>query len=383
MRSLDYDLVFTDDVGNIVGVILGDDRGSTTVVTSHMDTVIPDRLESWDRSPFSGDIVHGRIEGVGAADCKGGLAAQIYAGQALLAASQHRLKGNIIVVASVAEESGCSTGVRHLLETTLPELGMDPKFVILGEPTGLRIGTGHDGWVSVDVSVFSPVEAVARSAGEHVFEILNADCDDGSLPGAQTIMEIDQPKVVFAGNQCRVTVRVHRRLFPGESAEDVVRWLDGPALEMAREMHAVGIDVAVHEEEQQLYSGHTRRVRLFAPPWSTNLMHPLVCRAREAMLGAGCRWAPNHWRLDRLGTGTAGGVVSREFGIPVIGYGPGEEEQAHACNESVSLRALVDAVFGTAVLMNGLSAVPMTLPTEAVHLDAARIVASAGEGREG
>lgn len=104
-------------------------------------------------------------------------------------------------------------------------------------------------------------------------------------------------------------------------------------------------------------------------------MHLLVGRAREAMLAAGCRWAPNHSRLDRLGIGTAGGMVSREFGIPVIGYGPGEEEQAHACNESVGLAVLLDAVYGTAVLMQGLSVVPMTLPTAAARVDTARFVA--------
>lgn len=377
MRSLSYDFVFTDDVGNIVGVILGGDRGSTILATSHMDTVIPDRLESWHRSPFSGDIVQGRIEGVGAVDCKGGLAAQIYAGQ-VLATSRFLSRGSLVVAATVADENGCSIGVRQLLETTLPELGLDPKFVILGEPTGLTIGTGHDGWVGVDIRIFSPVEGVARSAGECVFQTVAASCGEIGLPDPRTIMTVDQPRADSSGHRFLVTVRVTRRLFPGESAEDVVGWFDGPGLQMAREMHAGEIDVTVHEEEQRLYTGHTRRVRLSVPPWSTNLMNPLVDRAREAMLAAGCRWAPNHWRLDRLGIGTAGGVVSQDFGIPVIGYGPGEEEQAHECNESVGLPALVDAVFGTAVLVHGLSSVQMTPATRAVDVQPGRLVGSTG-----
>ena len=91
------------------------------------------------------------------------------------------------------------------------------------------------------------------------------------------------------------------------------------------------------------------RIRLSVPPWSTDLMHPLVDRARESMLAAGCRWIPRPGSWDRLGMGTVGGVVSREFGIPTIGYGPGEEQEAQACNESVSLSAVVDAVYGTAI----------------------------------
>ena len=379
MRSLCYDLVFTDDVGNVVGVILGSDPDFAIVLNSHMDTANPSGLADWRRSPFSGEIIHGRIEGAGAADCKGGLAAQIYSGH-VLAASGLRFTGNIVVAATVADENGCSIGARHLLGTTLPELGMAPKFVILGEPTALAIGTGHDGWVGVDIEVLSPVEGVARSAAEQVFQILGSICDDSGLPESRAIMTIDQPRPEFSRHRFLMTVPICRRLFPGESAEDVGGWLDGPILEMAREIHAVAINVQVHEEEQQVYTGHTRRVRLSVPPWSTDLMHPLIDHAREAMRGAGCRWAPLAWGLDRLGTGTVGGVVNREFGIPVIGYGPGEDQQAHACTESVDVPAVIDAVFGTAVLVHGLSAAPLDLSTDIVRAGRERFVAHVGEG---
>ncbi len=42
MRDLEYDMVFTDEIGNIVGVIRGGDPGFTVVLNSHMDTVRPD-----------------------------------------------------------------------------------------------------------------------------------------------------------------------------------------------------------------------------------------------------------------------------------------------------------------------------------------------------
>jgi len=109
-------------------------------------------------------------------------------------------------------------------------------------------------------------------------------------------------------------------------------------------------------------------------------MHPLVDRAREFMLAAGCRWISKAWERDRLGVGSAGGVVSREFGIPTISYGPGEEEQAGACNESVALPALVDAVYGTAILMNGLSAASLVLHPEVVDADKERLTACAAKG---
>jgi len=379
MRMLGYNMVFTDDVGNTVGVIVGSKPDAAILMSSHMDTVKPDQIESWHRSPFSGDVVNGRIEGVGAADCKGGLAAQVYAGH-VLSASRFVPASTVVVAATVAEENGCSIGVRHLLKTTLPELRMTPRFVVLGEPTALTIGSGHDGWVGIDIDIISPIDGVARSAGEHIYEMLNAHCDEPGCTDSAAIMTVKQPRAGLSDHGYLETIRLYRRLFAGEAATDVLGWLERTILESTREIHAAFLEARVHQEEQQLYTGHTKRIQLSVPPWSTNLMNPLVDRARESMLAAGCRWSPRAWKLERLGTGTAGGVVSREFKIPVIGYGPGDEQQAHACNESVSLPALVDAVYGTAALMHGLSAASLALDPEVVDPDKERLTACAAEG---
>ena len=93
-------------------------------------------------------------------------------------------------------------------------------------------------------------------------------------------------------------------------------------------------------------------------PWFTNLMDPVVDRVRDRLLSAGCRWTPLSWELQRLGLGTAGGVVTGEFGLPTIGLGPGKESQAHSCDESVSVTSLLEAVFASAVLTHGLVGSP-------------------------
>jgi acetylornithine deacetylase/succinyl-diaminopimelate desuccinylase-like protein len=371
MRALRYDLVFTDDVGNIVGVILGSDPGSTVVMTSHMDTVKPDGIESWSRSPFSGDLVHDRIEGVGAADCKGGLAAQIFAGH-VVASGRVRPVGHIVVAATVAEEHGFSIGVRHLLATTLPELGMEPCLVVLGEPTGLKIGTGQDGRVAIDIDVRGPAEGAVRRAADQLFRWLKAHCGGLGVRDSHSVIMVDQPRQGASGRGCDETIRLWLRLFPGDSADDVLGWLEGSVLADERGIDAVSFDAHIHEEEQSLYTGHRRRVRLVVPSWSTDLSHPMVERARTAMIAAGCEWIPTNWKMGRWGIGTAGAVVTCEFAVPAIGFGPGAEEQAHACNESVSAAALVAAVFGTAVIMDRVSAAPRALPLDVIQTHEAR-----------
>jgi len=357
MRELAYDLVFKDAVGNVIGVVVGREPESLVVLNSHMDTVRPDTVATWSRYPFCGDIVGNRIVGVGASDCKGGLASQVFAAHAL-ARSDLALHRSVVVAATVAEENGCSVGVRHLLESTLPHLSMKPEAVLLGEPTGLSICHGHDGWVRVDIDVTGTSPEAAFSAAEHLFALVRLHCDDDGPTGRRPVMTASGPVEVSSSDGATIRVEVLRRLFHGESAAGVVKWLDRVAAAQTQQMHSVAVDVRVHEEEQRLYTGQKKRVRLMTLPWSTSLTNSVVDKARESMLRAQCPWTPLGWELQRLGMGTAGGVVTSEFGLPTIGLGPGEESQAHSSDESVDIANLLEAVLLSAVLSHGLAAAP-------------------------
>ena len=130
MREIGYDRVIRDDYGNVVGIIHGGEGQPTLLLNSHMDTV----SRTADASAGNGVWSDGRLYGVGASDCKGGLAAQVFCGL-LLKRSLLPLRGNLVVAATVAEENGLSVGVRALLDETLPSLGMSPDYAVLGEPT--------------------------------------------------------------------------------------------------------------------------------------------------------------------------------------------------------------------------------------------------------
>ena len=172
-----------------------------------------------------------------------------------------------VVAATVADENGCSIGVRHLLTTTLPELGMSPRFVILGEPTGLTIGTGHGGWAAVDVSIRSRVEDAARRAGNDVVETLRSFCEGDGVEPLLAIMTVADPREDRSGRGFLAAVRVCLRLFPGEAVRDGVDWLEGSVVRIVEKTREAAATVCVHEEDQLLYTGHTKRVRFSVPPW--------------------------------------------------------------------------------------------------------------------
>ena len=99
------------------------------LVTSHIDTVPP----YW---PYErhGDEIWGR----GSVDAKGSVAAQIIAVEALLKSSRIR-EGDVGLLFVVGEERG-GQGMR-----LVNELGLSWETVIFGEPTELKLASGHKG----------------------------------------------------------------------------------------------------------------------------------------------------------------------------------------------------------------------------------------------
>jgi len=358
MRYLEYDMVFADEIGNIVGVVRGGDPSYTVVLNSHMDTVRPDPAKGWSFSPFGGEIIDDRITGLGAADCKSGIATQVFAAHAV-ARNMSALRGNIVVAATVAEENGCSVGVRHLFRHTLPQIGMAPRFVVLGEPTSLKVATGHDGWARFDIDILGVDEDGVRRTSRQVFDILSLYSDFSGPPPLRTIIAVDPPTFCIRSECFCERIGVVRRVFERETSADVLGWLStiiGNGVDPARD---VAVDILLHSEMQRPYPGGSVHVDVMSRPWSTDLAHPLVDHAREALVSAGFEWAPEPWTLDRLGMGTAGSFITSEIGIPTIGFGPGEETQAHARDESVSIPNLVEAAFGTAAITYGLIGAPL------------------------
>ncbi|HUX22838.1 MAG TPA: M20/M25/M40 family metallo-hydrolase, partial [Spirochaetia bacterium] len=119
LLALGYDKVLQDEFGNVVGILYGREASPTVLLTSHMDTVAIDPSQRWEDSPLSARVENGRIYGLGAADCKGGLAAQVCAA-ALLKRSLLPLRGNMVFAATSAEANGIGVGIRGFLEKTLP-----------------------------------------------------------------------------------------------------------------------------------------------------------------------------------------------------------------------------------------------------------------------
>ena len=82
-------------------------------------------------------------------------------------------------------------------------------------------------------------------------------------------------------------------------------------------------------------------------------------RSRYALDAAGCQFRAGKWHLNRAGMATAGGVLTKDYDIPTIGYGPGNEEVIHGPNEYAEVEKIVEAVYGTSSIVHSLIGIPV------------------------
>lgn len=133
---------------NVVGRREGQRARPTIHLNGHID-VVP-AGQGWTVDPFAGVVRNGRIYGRGACDMKAGLAAAVYAAEAIRRADVP-LHGSIEISGTVDEESGGFAGVAWLAEHGyLTSRTVD--HVIIPEPLNVdRVCLGHRGvyWFEV------------------------------------------------------------------------------------------------------------------------------------------------------------------------------------------------------------------------------------------
>lgn len=358
MKALGYEKVFVDDFGNVVGVLSGREGQPTVLLNSHMDTAETGQSEAWQDSPLSGEVRDGVLHGLGASDCKAGLAAQIYAG-AVLRRAMLPLKGNVVVAATVSEEQGGSPGLRHLMQETLPSLDLQPDFAILGEPTDLGIYYGHDGSAVFEVLIEGPDNFQVNDATTAVFESFCNQYQTAGGEGQSERQSLRSPRFQRAPGAVSGVIDVCRRLSDTATVSGTMEQIKHEARAAAASVGHVAVNVAVRREERQLYTKRTTLLEQRVDAWSLDPYHPLITRARHALTAAGCDVSCGKFRLPRLGMGTAGGVLMNQFDVPAIAYGPGSEDTCHGPNESVSVARASQAVYGTAAITHSLVGVPV------------------------
>src|SRR4051794_15343714 len=114
--GLDVELLGrTEDRPNLVARLRGRADGPRLVLLSHVDTVLAEP-DDWQRDPWSGEIVGHELWGRGSQDMKSQTAAEVVGAASLAREGWRPERGELLVVATVDEETGGTDGAVWLCE---------------------------------------------------------------------------------------------------------------------------------------------------------------------------------------------------------------------------------------------------------------------------
>ena len=338
MVEAGFDEVTIDGLGNVIGRIGNGKR--ILAIDGHMDTVDNGNLDNWDFDPLGGEIKDGFVHGRGTVDQEGGPAAFVTSGKILKELGFDK-DLTIYFVGSVMEEDCDGLCWKYIVE----EDKIKPDFVISTEPTNLNIYRGHRGRMEMHVTfngISSHGSAPERGknaiymASKIALEIekLNERLayDEFLGKGSVTISEF----VSGSPSLCAVAdfARIHldRRLTWGETKESAVKEIE----ELIKGMNA---KVEVLDYSETAYTGLTYGMEKYYPTWKIPVDHDIVQVGLKSFNNLfGKKPKVDKWTFSTNGIATNG-----IYGIPTIGFGPGNEVLAHAPNEKVAVSDLVTA----------------------------------------
>lgn len=350
LERLDFS-VEVDHLGNVTGT-LDAGSGPCVLLDSHMDTVGVTDPAAWTHSPC-GEIADGALYGRGSMDMKGPLAASIHGAAALRGTMR---TGRIVISASVSEELAEGHPLLSVLERHRPD------FVIVCEATDLRLAIAQRGRAEILVEVNGrPSHSARPELGVNAVEAMaDVICALRNLPlpahpslGSAILVVTDvlsrpYPGLSVVPDRCVATY--DRRMLPGEREADVLGPVQVTINSVLAARGATG-SASIATDSYRTYTGASMVLPNFAPAWDVDCHAPIVQAAFAALREAGLKAEPTHWSFCTNASGSAG-----MLGLPTIGFGPGEEAQAHRVDEHIRLVDLHAGARGYAAIISALLA---------------------------
>ena len=309
------------------------------VLSGHTD-VVPVEGQPWTVPPFAATERDGRIYCGGSADMTGFVACAV---MAMVRAAGLPLKRPLHVALSFDEEIGC-VGVRHLLRA-LEHMQPAPTLCVVGEPTLMKIGTGHKGKAAYRALCCGQA-GHSGLAPRFVNAIHTAADLVAALRDVQRELAEDGPRE--AGYAIPYTT-VHAGTIKGGAALNIVPERcevnfeirnvaqDDPAQILARVLELTQArmrEAQAHAQEQD------QALPVAAPPTVALVnTYPGLATADDSpgvqLLSS---WLPAGTGLTKVAFGTEGGLFKQQWrDMAVLVCGPGSIEVAHKADEYVEI----------------------------------------------
>ena len=338
-EALGLEDVRTDEVGNVIGVARGRGEAPPALLNCHMDVVAEGDHADWEVPPFSGVVRDGYLHGRGAMDIKGPLALQTYTAASMAGEAP----GDVIVAHTVLEERG-GLGMKRLLESGTVE----PGVVVIGEATHGDVCIGHRGRAEVEVAIagsagHASVPERARNALDLLGDVLAAvrdlagDQEADPVLGRSSVVATMVDVLPESRNVIpdSAVVTLDWRILPGDDdASLIARVEEAIRRRVPTPPEGLSYDVRMASELQRTYTGVEADRNLLTPGFLMEPDDPMIMAAADAV---GRRDGDGPATIRPWQFATDGGWSRGVFGIPTVGFAPGEERYAHTNRERLDV----------------------------------------------
>ena len=367
MKAVGFNKVEIDPQGNVLGYM---GTGETLIgFDAHIDTVGIGNRDNWNFDPYEGYETDTEIGGRGTSDQLGGIVSGVYGAKIMKDLGLLNEKYTVLVVGTVQEEDCDGLCWEYIIK----EDGIRPEFVVSTEPTDGGIYRGQRGRMEIRVDVQGvSCHGSAPERGDNAIykmaEILmnirdlneNDAAEGKDIKGLVKMLDekynpkwkeanflgkgtITTSEIFFTSpSRCAVadscSISLDRRMTAGETWES--------CLDEIRELPAVkkyNAKVSMYNYDRPSYTGLIYPIECYFPTWVIPEDHMVTKSMEEAYRGlygdtrSGAANADEMRKArpltDKWTFSTNGVSIMGRNGIPVIGFGPGAEAQAHAPNE--------------------------------------------------
>ena len=347
MKRLNFDEVFIDEMGNVHGII---GKGKHLIAyDGHIDTVGVGNIENWTFDPYEGFEDEEYIGGRGASDQRGGVASMVYAAK-VLKELNYLDDFTLHIVGTVQEEDCDGIAWQYIIN----KLKIRPEFVVSTEATDGKIYRGQRGRMEVRIDVKGrSAHGSAPERGENAIykmapilldlEKLNNNLKYDAFLGKGTLAVSEifftSPSRCAVPDSCAISI--DRRLTKGETQESVFNEIINlPSYK------AANAKISLYKYNKPSWKGYIYETDCYFPSWVID-ENTIACKSTVKAYKEIFDKDPI---VDKWTFSTNGVSIMGMYNIPVIGFGPGSETEAHAPNEKVKKEDLISCTSLLSVL---------------------------------
>lgn len=327
-----------------VATLKGAGGGRSLIINGHIDVVSPGDLSRWTTPPFEADLREGRIYGRGAVDMKGGVAAAMFALEAL-AASGVRLAGDVIFQ-TVPDEETCAMGTVAVIER-----GYRADAGLVPEPTKLNF------WIATRGLLHGSVAVPGRSAHAEMNQPPwqqggGVNAIEKSVPVLQAFRKLSAEWATrgskahpLLGRPCVQPTIVRGGAFISNVPESCRIDLNATYLPRDADSHGYGsfprgeilsaVEAEVGGDDWFTESPPIWTWATDYPPSEIDPDEDIIAVTREAVAQIGV-----NAQAEGIDTTYDGALLTRLAGVPSPAFGPGDLGRAHAPDEWIGVDEL-------------------------------------------